>query len=136
MSNYTYVRLPDLWWYGKNRKHPDWQPQHYVCPRLMTLSIWLYRLRGKDAHWQGVKRVEGQDFPPRDTDGSYATTAMVLIGNGEASCLFPHWMTSVECAYMNFGLSRHFFEDAWHIIKRHWRGKCFTCSRKKAGFNR
>lgn len=106
-------RLPDFWWVTAPRFGPNWHPQAYVCPLLMTLSCWLYRLRGKDAHWSDGRK---------DENGEWVTIARVLIGHGEAQCLFPRWMILVECEFRNFGVSRRFFQEVgWMMLPLGWK---------------
>jgi hypothetical protein len=77
-------RLPDLWW-----ARPRGRRCAYVCPLLMTLSIWRYRLRGKRARWAMC----------RYSDGS--ACARALLGRGEIDCLFPRWLIEAECDFWN-----------------------------------
>jgi hypothetical protein len=72
-------RLPDFWWILSLKK----QPHAYVCPLLMTISSWLYRLRGKPAYWEA------------------STPARIYHGHMEISCLFPRWLVSAECNFWN-----------------------------------
>lgn len=40
--------LSDLWWI-RNRQHYE---QAYVCPALMTLTMWHWRyIKGRRCHW-------------------------------------------------------------------------------------
>lgn len=56
----------------------------------MTLSAWLYRARGKDAHWsRGGQNAAGE----------WTTAAMLMIGHAEQACLFPRWMILAECNF-------------------------------------
>jgi hypothetical protein len=76
--------LSDFWWLRpKGLRHA------YVCPLLMTLSAWGYRLRGKNARWVRC------DY----SDGS--SCARVCYGHGEIHCLFPRWMVLKECDFWN-----------------------------------
>lgn len=110
--------LPDLWWVGKRRDRPDWMPHAYVCPLLVTLSMWLYRLRGKNARWYAGRRGEAPAGPPYDTE--WISSARMCIGNWEARILFPRWMILVECHYRNWGLSRRFWHEATRGTFRLW----------------
>jgi len=74
--------LPDFWWVRKAHTR-------YVCPLLMTLSCWIYRARGKNARWYSTGERIG-------------SAAIVLIGNGEAPCLFPRSWIIAECNFRNW----------------------------------
>jgi len=81
-------RLPDLWWLcPRGRRHA------YTCPLLMTLSMWLYRLRGRRAAWVFCRYSDGE------------ACARALIDHGsfraEFRCLFPTWLILAECDFRN-----------------------------------
>ena len=78
------ARLPDLWWL-----RPHGLRCAYVCPLLMTLSIWLYRLCGKPARWRLCRYGDG------------SACARALLGCGEIHCLFPRWLILRECDFWN-----------------------------------
>lgn len=112
------TQLSDFWWFGLKRTDPCWMPHHYVCPLLMTVSAWLYRLRGKDARWYPGRRGEAPSGPPYDT--GWITSATVCIGNYEARCLFPRWAIVLECHYRNYGFRRLFWQEVLVTPVRRW----------------
>jgi hypothetical protein len=76
--------LSDLWWLcPRGRRHA------YTCPLLMTLSMWLYRLRAKRARWKMCYYSDG------------SACARALIGHAEIHCLFPRWLVLAECDFWN-----------------------------------
>ena len=81
-------RLSDLWWI----QGQHYMPQAYTCPLLMTLSMWLKRLRGKHAYWCAAAQ---------DKDGRWINPARVVVGNYEIGCSFPRWMILKECDFWN-----------------------------------
>lgn len=76
-------QLSDFWWLKRGSR------QKYVCPLLMTFSLWGWRLRGKSAHWY-----------------SCSETAGIYMDGGrskwEAPCLFPRWLIHAECNFRNW----------------------------------
>ena len=88
------TQLPDLCWLkGTQTK--------YVCPILATVSLWLWRLRGKSAHWYQGNGSAGVYF---DAGRS----------KWEARCLFPRKLIHAECDFWNRRIQR----GKWHPFKR------------------
>jgi hypothetical protein len=85
MMNRT--RLSDFWWVWQAD-----QPHGYVCPLLMTISLWVHRWHGRPATWLSAIRL---------ADGTFLESARVFHGNTEASCVFPRRMTNIECRFWN-----------------------------------
>lgn len=79
------LRLPDLWWLK-----PRGRRCAYVCPLLMTLSMWICRARGRSARW----------WLCRYSDGSACARAL-LRDSGEIGCFFPHGLIERECDFWN-----------------------------------
>jgi hypothetical protein len=85
---------PLFWWLMRSKRH---QPHAYVCPALMTISILVYRARGKKAYWSICKYA---------SDGRITQPSRALHGHAEINCLFPRKMILMECDFWNsrFGL--------------------------------
>ena len=83
-------RLRDLWWLIERRPR---QPHAYVCQALMTLSMWILRLRGRRAYWGAARASE---------DGTqWVSPARVYVGHAEIACLFSRKAILRECAFWN-----------------------------------
>ena len=88
--------LSDFWWV-RNKQN---MPHAYTAPLLMTISGWVWRIRGKDARWQPGQKWATRELA--DEDGfPWVTTARVCIGYAEARCIFPRRMILLECAFWN-----------------------------------
>lgn len=60
----------------------------YVCPLLMTLSLWVWRLQGKSAHWYQSSDFRGVYF-------DYGKSRW------ETPCVFPKRLAIAECSFWN-----------------------------------
>ncbi len=91
-NDYQPQRLPDWWWV----KNSEGMPHRYVCPFLITLSIKLQRIKGKDVFWRAATKNEaGEWLSP--------ATAVTKTGVswGESSGKIPQKWAHRECDFWN-----------------------------------
>lgn len=85
------VREGDFCWL-RNRRLAN----RYTCPFLLTLSMWLHRLKGQRAYWY-------LNMPKNSVFCGYLTKCGSLV---EARCLFPHKWIIAECNFWNWRLRK------------------------------
>lgn len=79
----TRAILPDFWFLRRGVCHT-----RYVCPLLMVLSAWLYRLCGKRVVWTNGDPIMMTEITPKGK-------------KWEAPCLFPKALILLECRFWN-----------------------------------
>ena len=88
------VRLRDLWWLGY-RDNYGRSGHSYTAPFLMTVSMWILRLRGVDAFWSAY-------YPNLQAPGEqYEPANIIYQPKGrqhgvEIRCLFPDRLVIAE----------------------------------------
>jgi hypothetical protein len=97
------TRLPDLWWFRLT------QPQAYVCPFLMTLTIWVERMK----FWKKHKHPIAWYSATKNDIGEWREPARVIRGNCEVGCIFPRKWVIAECNFWNSRLGMRLRRPLW-----------------------
>lgn len=93
------VKLNDFWWIFHKRK--DGRTGHSYCaPALMTLSIWIERIKGKDAFW--ICGMPEWESPLEDYDPATAVINRVTHFS-EVHFYFSHKAVKAEM-WLNYQL--------------------------------
>ena len=93
-TNHQKIKLPDFWWVFR-RHHFGRSGHRYTCPALMTLSIWVNRLQGRQSYW--VASLPG--WLEKDGDNYSPASAVIDLPQGGAKevrlCL-PEFFVEIE----------------------------------------